>query len=379
MRNHSSVKGGAILAWALLLITFLFGLNFGRMLVKKLGSDRHEGSMQRVFLFRTSSPPHALTSPPIDTSAPAVTPAEDANKQLSTSKQSRGYVQPLLPPHVMNLLNSRDTMVDLSTPMTLTCSDPITEKDSTSNFEFLKFFSRVFKEKFDNLPWWLDEGGLIGASRAGAMTNADDDFDFMMILPNQHAPCRPDSLTCTADEFQVYIHKFLMVFWNEGLCINKFHPDPRKFKSKGRLMYSFQLNRPDGVDPEQCFHEGKPFAHMHLGIFTDDGLLETNVWAKHTTHPIDRIPLGVVLPVRRCRVGHMDAPCPYNVTEFLTIRNRGEYRKQSSDGSCLLVKQKWGAKRKRDQVMKTLKLHECGYNSMIDLVQPFVASNFTAC
>lgn len=295
--------------------------------------------------------------------------------QLAT----RGFVQPLLPWKTMELLNNKNNMINLAEKWKPACSSPPHEKESESNYEFLQVFGDMLRDNFNNLPWWLDEGGLIGSARAGAMTNADDDFDFFVVLPNQHAPCRLDSLTCSSEEYELFIHKFLMVFWNAGMCINKFHPDRQRFRSKGRLMYSFQLRRPQDVDPERCFREDRPFAHMHLGIFNELGNLQTNIWAKHTTHPIDSIPLDVVLPVKRCRSGTRDAPCPNNVTQYLTIRNRGEYRKKSSDGSCLLVKQRWGRKRKIEQVKKTEKLRECGYSGLFELIEPYVASNYTAC
>jgi hypothetical protein len=292
------------------------------------------------------------------------------------------FVQPLLPPHVLALLNRADSMVDLTKPRDYDksrCPVEPNEPELQSNLLFLDFFTKVFREKFDNLPWMLDEGGLIGASRAGAMKNADDDFDFFLILPNNHAPCRPDSLSCSEQEFHDYIHKFLMVFWNLGLCINKFHPDKTKFVSRMRLMYSLQLNRDPSADPLSCFIESKPFAHMHLGMFTEDGFLQTNIWAVHTTHARDKLPLDVLLPTSRCRIGNRDAPCPRNITEFLTIRNRGEYRRRSADGSCLLVKKSWKPAVRRKAVEKTVLLDSCGYNSIVDLVPAYVASDYTSC
>ena len=263
------------------------------------------------------------------------------------------------------------------------------ERDSPSNTQFAIVFSRILREKFppekggaldgSGLHWFLDEGGLIGTSRAGALRNADDDFDFFLLLPNLIAPCRPDSLSCTPEEYNDYIHKFLMVFHEEGMCINKFSPNPKKFKSRGRLMYSFQLNR-GNADPENCFIEKKPFAHMHLGIFNEQGEVCTNVWIpSHSTHIKDKLHLDDMLPVSRCRAGPVDVPCPQNITGFLTVRNGGEYRKRSSDGSCLIVKKKWGALRKKNAA-KTLKaLDECGYNSIVDLLPDFEASGYTTC
>lgn len=289
-------------------------------------------------------------------------------------------VQPLLPQSVMDLLNREDSMVDLEDDATnKACVPPIDEKESSTNTAFLKEFTRIFKYNFSNLPWMLDEGGLIGSSRVGSMANADDDFDFLALLPNQHAPCSPDSLTCTPEQFNDFIHDFLMVFWNAGMCINKFHPNRAKFVSRMRLMYSFQLGRRADVPPEQCFIQGKPFAHMHLGIFNDKGLFQTNIWAKGTTHPMDELDLSLLLPVRRCRSGMFDAPCPNNITGFLTVRNRGEYRKKSSDGSCLLVRAKWGIARKKMAVEKVRRLQQCGYNSIVDLADDFERSGYKSC
>lgn len=289
------------------------------------------------------------------------------------------FHQPLLPASILRLLSSKNRMIDVMGNDTLRKKCEVwAERESSSNLAFVETFSRVFKS-LNDLPWWLDEGGLIGASRAGSMINADDDFDFFALLPKQHAPCRPDSLTCTHEEFDRMIHPFLMTFWNAGMCINKFHPDPSRFVSKNRLMYSFQLNRRDEVPPDQCFVESKPFAHMHLGILDRQGRLQTNVWAVNTNHPRDIIPLDVVLPATRCRVGPLDAPCPNNITAYLSIRNQGEYRKKSSDGNCLLVRRKWGLERKQKAVEQTRKLAACGYNSIADLIPAFVGSAYRDC
>ena len=295
--------------------------------------------------------------------------------------------QPLLPSAVMALL-SRSPMIDILGDTRINDACPWGEKESGSNVAFMKAFAPIFRDAFpaskggapdgSGLHWFLDEGGLIGSSRAGSMANADDDFDFFVLLPNQHAPCRPDSITCTAEEFEEYIHRFLMVFWERGMCINKFPPKRDKFKSRRRLMYSFQLNRNPDLPPERCFQEGKPFAHMHLGMFTPEGRIKTNIWAHGTTHPMDELDLGIMLPVTRCRAGPVDAPCPHNITKFLTVRNRGEYR-SGGDGSCLLVRKKWGAARKKAAVQRTLDLSRCGYNTMGDLVPEFIASDYRTC
>jgi len=252
-------------------------------------------------------------------------------------------------------------------------------KDSDMNGKFLHKFTKIFKKL--NLSWWLDEGGLIGVSRAGSMTNADDDFDFFCLLPSQRHPCGPTSHTCSPGaEFNTYIHKFLMNFWNDGMCINKFHPNQKEFKSNNRLMYSLQLDRSYRGEGETCFDPKAPFAHMHLGMMTEDGNhLHTNVWAGHTTHPQDKLPLVDILPVARCRSGKWDAPCPKNMTNYLTVRNRGEYRKKSSDGNCLLVRRQWGLNRKKIAVDVVQKLDACGYNSVVDLLPAFVQSNYTNC
>lgn len=267
------------------------------------------------------------------------------------------------------------------------------EKDSPSNVQFAVEFSRILRDKFppekggaldgSGLHWFLDEGGLIGSSRAGSLRNADDDFDFFLLLPHLHQPCREGSLTCTPEEFNKFIHGFLMVFHDEGMCINKFSPDPKRFKSNGRLMYSFQLNRGGSsstADAENCFQEKKPFAHMHLGIFNEEGQVCTNVWIPaHSTHAKDKLRLQDMLPVARCRAGPIDVPCPQNITGFLTVRNGGEYRKRSADGSCLIVKKKWGTARKKNAAKVLKALDDCGYNSIVDLLPAFESSDYTNC
>eukprot|EP00759_Apiculatamorpha_spiralis_P003945 PhF_6_TR12238/c0_g1_i1/m.19377 len=270
-------------------------------------------------------------------------------------------------------------MIDLD-DKTLNAKCPHDFKDSEMNGKFMVKFTAIFKKL--KLAWWLDEGGLIGSSRGGALTNADDDFDFFCLLPNQRHPCSPTSHTCNpGPEFNAYIHRFLMHFWNAGMCINKFSPNLKDFKSNNRLMYSFQMDQSYRGSPEEgCFDPRAPFAHMHLGMLTADGkYLHTNVWAGHTTHPQDKLPLDIILPIKRCRAGKFDAPCPKDLTGYLTIRNRGEYRKQSSDGNCLLVRRKWGLKRKMIAVDGVKKLDECGYNSIVDLVPAFIKSNYTNC
>eukprot|EP00758_Cryptobia_borreli_P003438 Tbor_TRINITY_DN3742_c0_g1::TRINITY_DN3742_c0_g1_i1::g.2455::m.2455 len=294
-------------------------------------------------------------------------------------------------------------------------------KESRSNTQFLRLFTHIFEKEFGGLPWWLDEGGLIGAARDGSLQSTDDDFDFFAILPNQTAPCSPYSTNCSdtyahgthkgseTDDgndnidkgvhqekredggiaYNRFIHKFLLVFWEKyNFCINKFNPDVNKFVSRGRLMYSFQLNR-RSMNPKKkknnnspnCFVEGKPFAHMHLGMLVPNspiGEIETNIWAGHTSHKRDRIPLSIVLPVSRCRVGALDGPCPNNVTAYLLMRNQAEYV-SGKDGGCLLMRSKWSMARRRESLRRVRNLHACGYASLNPMSYLFESSGFTRC
>eukprot|EP01060_Flectonema_neradi_P002555 TRINITY_DN11610_c0_g1_i1.p1 TRINITY_DN11610_c0_g1~~TRINITY_DN11610_c0_g1_i1.p1 ORF type:complete len:380 (+),score=37.36 TRINITY_DN11610_c0_g1_i1:114-1253(+) len=260
--------------------------------------------------------------------------------------------------------------------------------DSDHNQKWTDKLTRFFYE--NNIHWWLDEGGLIGSSRAGGMSNADDDYDFFALLPNQRNPCRPDTPSCTKEEFNSMIHAFLLKLWNFGFCINNFDPDPTKFDSKSKLMYSLMMNQnriyqPGAKTPgARCFEHGKSprFAHMHLALLTEDGKLATNLWApllKNGGHAHDFIPLSVVLPTTRCRVGPVEAPCPQNVVKFLKIRNEGEYAKTSSQGNCLIVRRKWSIEKKEKIIELTRNLHECGYNSMYELIEPAIKSNYMNC
>jgi hypothetical protein len=349
---------------------------------------------------RTARPPRRAVSTP---TPPQDDSADDSaeGSPAPAKRRAAAYVQPLLPSDVLELYNTAP-MINVNDQRVggdaaavaphnaSACRALQDEKESTSNEKFAMAFGKIFRERFppaaggapdgSGLHWMLDEGGLIGASRAGAMRNADDDFDFFALLPNQHAPCRAGSLTCTEPEYHAFIHKFLMTFWDAGWCINKFHPDPAKFKARRRLMYSLQLNRDArNPNPLTCFSEQKPFAHMHLAMFNDKGLLKTNIWAHGTTHPMDELPLSVLLPVQRCRAGAVDAPCPHRIVDFLTLRNRGEYRKYSSDGSCLLVRSKWGMARKVKAVQRTRDLAACGYATMVSLADDLVGSGYKRC
>ncbi|KAF5219471.1 hypothetical protein TcYC6_0073400 [Trypanosoma cruzi] len=283
----------------------------------------------------------------------------------------------------LSLLYNADAMIDLAAQrefnQTLCPTEP-REKEHPKFVEFLEFFTRVFKEKYNNIPWWLDEGSLIGVGRAGAIVNADDDFDFFVLLPNATSPCRPGSLECTREEFNLLIHQFLLPLWEAGACIRRFTPDISKFDSERRLMYSFQIRKPNDLrDPMHCFNPRAPFAHMHFGMLNADGELETNKWVGPNSHPKDKLPLDLMLPVRRCRLGPSDAPCPFDIVGYLTLRNRGEYVRRSREGSCLLVKKKWSKARRVNQVKKVQLLHDCGYNSMIRLVKRFVDSDYDTC
>ena len=155
-------------------------------------------------------------------------------------------------------------------------------------------------------------------------------------------------------------------------------------------MYSLMMDRkkiyqPNAATPgARCFEHGKTphFAHMHLGMLTEDGKLATNKWAKGKNeggHPQDKMPVEVVLPVTRCRTGRVEAPCPHNVSQFLKLRNEGEYAKTSSQGNCLIIRKKWGDDKKNQIIQLTRNLHECGYNSMYDLIEPAIASNYMTC
>ncbi|RNF04300.1 hypothetical protein TraAM80_05214 [Trypanosoma rangeli] len=281
------------------------------------------------------------------------------------------------------LIDDANAMVDLTMQRvfnkTLCPVEPM-EKDHPKFVEFLAFFAGVFKTKYNNTPWWLDEGSLIGVGRAGTIVNADDDFDFFVLLPNSTAPCRQQSLECTREEFNVFIHRFLLPLWEAGACIRRFNPNITKFDSDRRLLYTLQIRNPNHAhNPLQCFNSRAPFAHMHLGMLNADGELETNKWVGPNSHPKDKLPLNLMLPVRRCRLGASDAPCPFDIVGYLKLRNRGEYIRNSKDGTCLLVKKKWSRVRKINQVKKVQLLHDCGYNSMISLKQRFIDTNYSAC
>eukprot|EP00760_Papus_ankaliazontas_P018503 PhM_4_TR17516/c0_g1_i1/m.51087 len=341
-----------------------------------------EAARGRMMMIKRAT---AATTPP--TEGPTATPPEQQLRIEREEEKEGGRKLPQTDPPEDNKV---DEVTDdlLAIPM-LDLDDTTTRdkcphnahfKDSDMNMKFMAKFTKIFKKL--KLQWWLDEGGLIGSARAGSMNNADDDFDFFAVLPNQRHPCRPDSHTCQSEEeYNRFIHSFLMNFWNEGMCINKFHPNVDQFKSRGRLMYSLQLDRSyHGTAEQGCFDPKASFAHMHLGIMTPDQTsLHTNVWAGHTTHPQDKLPLDVILPVARCRSGRLDAPCPRNLTGYLSMRNRGEYRKRSGDGSCLLVRNKWNEKRRQLAVDTIKMLDECGYNTMIDLLPAFLKSGMKGC
>ena len=313
-----------------------------------------------------------------------VTNASTAGLRFSTHTHS------FIAADALALMNAPDAAIDLKRTHRV-AKDPskcdetalATITDEPAFERYADLFSDIFENEFgSSIPWFLDEGGLIGVSRSGTLRNADDDFDFFALLPNQTAPCQPNTTTCTNEEYHAYIHKFLMVFWNRGLCINKFHPDPAKFKSNMRLMYSIQHDRDTSVPPERCYKEHKPFAHMHLGIMMEDsatGEIETNIWARHTTHPIDKIPMHLVLPTTRCKVGRTEAPCPRDIVGFLKHRNRGEYFKKSADGSCLLIRNRWSKKNRIKAAQAVANLDACGYNTMVSLLPALIASDYTSC
>eukprot|EP01065_Artemidia_motanka_P004709 TRINITY_DN12250_c0_g1_i1.p1 TRINITY_DN12250_c0_g1~~TRINITY_DN12250_c0_g1_i1.p1 ORF type:complete len:395 (+),score=103.68 TRINITY_DN12250_c0_g1_i1:69-1253(+) len=349
--------------------------------IDRFGAGGHAGE--------TSSP---STSPTADgetteepsTDAPTREPTDDAaaSEEKDGDEKADG-----LPPGAELILQPTLDLDDST--VRDNCHTDIVFNEADLNVAFMRKFGGIFKRL--GIHWWLDEGGLIGASRAGSMANADDDFDFFALLPNQIHPCRPDSYGCDdKKEFNVMIHKFLSEFWNEGMCVNNFHPDINKFNASGKLMYSFMLDRSRIYQPHartpgaRCFEHGKTprFAHMHLGLLTPEGELATNVWAPPLArggHAHDKIPLRTVLPVRRCRAGPVDAPCPNNIEAFLKLRNEGEYGRASSQGSCLLVRKKWATKKKLEVVRITKELHRCGYNSMHSMVSAAEASGYRDC
>ncbi|CUI15005.1 unnamed protein product [Bodo saltans] len=155
----------AALSLLLLGIIFIVGILFGRRFMRAVPMRIHHDLAPEPTLM-SPSPNVMRVSPPATTRALPLA--------------SRGFVQSLLPLPTITLLNRQDSMINLSHRVQLSCDSPPNEKESSSNYEFLQVFGDMLREKFDNLPWWLDEGGLIGSSRAGAMTNADDDFDFFI-------------------------------------------------------------------------------------------------------------------------------------------------------------------------------------------------------
>eukprot|EP01062_Namystynia_karyoxenos_P006389 TRINITY_DN12236_c0_g1_i1.p2 TRINITY_DN12236_c0_g1~~TRINITY_DN12236_c0_g1_i1.p2 ORF type:complete len:426 (+),score=134.26 TRINITY_DN12236_c0_g1_i1:98-1279(+) len=273
--------------------------------------------------------------------------------------------------------------------------DPLGAGESAQNLKYLGFFEDIFARM--RTDWWLDEGGLIGASRAGAMASADDDFDFFALLPEQSAalrgaaaadvhPCArlPD---CGQGRFDAVLHSFLLVLWNAGMCVNHFDPDPSKFVSKRRLMWSLMFDRnrlrqPHAATPgARCFdHKGR-FAHMHLGVLSQDlDAVLTNHWIPPASkHRKDALPLADIVPTARCRVGPRAAPCPRDPVAYLRRRNGGEYVRSRKDGSCLLIRRKWPPERRRQAAATARALGRCGYASLAPLADPLERSGFESC
>ena len=326
--------------------------------------------------------PTTKASTPTPTLPKATEHSDSTSRDDVVKEQSEGTQKTIPDEHLLRTLP-----VDL-TDTTVLDKCTKTFSDSDHNINWTKKLTKFFHE--EGIHWWLDEGGLIGASRAGSMSNADDDYDFFALIPNQRNPCRPDSPTCSKEEFNTMIHSFLLKLWNFGFCINNFDPNLSKFNSKSKLMYSLMLNQDKIYQPgaktpgARCFEHGKSprFAHMHLAMLTEEGKLATNLWApllKNGGHAHDFIPLSVVLPTTRCRTGKLEAPCPQDIAKFLKLRNEGEYAKASSQGNCLLVRRKWSVEKKEKVMQLTKDLHECGYNSMFDLINPAIASDFMTC
>ncbi|KAJ9461775.1 hypothetical protein DIPPA_08605 [Diplonema papillatum] len=257
--------------------------------------------------------------------------------------------------------------------------------DSPTNERYQTLLTRLFAEH--RVTWWADEGGLIGASRGGAYRSADDDFDFFAVMPGQlegTSPCMrtpPDA--CEKAAWDREMHAFLLLLWNAGLCINNFDPDLSKFDSQRRLMWSIMLDRskvrqPHATIPgKRCYDHKGGFAHMHLGIISPERELHTNVWSKG--HPRDKLPLSLILPVTPCKAGNGIVPCPNDVVGYLMARNNREYATSKSEGSCLLIRKKWGVDKKKEAVASVEKLNSCGCNSLHPLVSSLVASNYETC
>ena len=264
-------------------------------------------------------------------------------------------------------------------------------QDTASNAFFASTLTTVLGSM--NLSWWLDEGGLIGVTRGGALRSADDDFDFFAMLPGQetkttrcfrHAPQSPLLQPCTQKEFDKEMHSFLLKFWEAGLCVNNFDPDFEKFEAKGRLMWSLMGDRKKVRQPNQrnpgkrCYDHKGLFAHMHLGLLSEDGdKVMTNVWSHH--HPRDALPLHILLPTRECMGGNQVVPCPANPVAYLSQRNNREYTHSKSDGSCLLIRKKWGRERREATAAGVEVLHKCGCASLYPLLEKLRQSNYQSC
>ena len=49
-------------------------------------------------------------------------------------------------------------------------------KETNARVKFALLLIHVYKDKLNNLAWFMDEGSLIGVSRSGSIIGTDDDF-----------------------------------------------------------------------------------------------------------------------------------------------------------------------------------------------------------
>eukprot|EP00755_Sulcionema_specki_P016740 Sspe_Gene.62747::Locus_35446_Transcript_1_1_Confidence_1.000_Length_1173::g.62747::m.62747 len=328
----------------------------------------------------THHSPHPVartTTPPALSKRTVLDDSVEEKRAGEQDTHSEGVVNEEAEAEEMKHLLDRAPL-DLS--VTTRCNHTFT--DSKTNEKYAAALKTILSGL--RVHWWLDEGGLIGAARGGAMRNADDDFDFFATLPNQTATAAFHDSATPHRDFEKEMHRFLLAFWNAGMCVNHFDPVFERFESKRRLMWSLMFNnkavrQPQATIPGQrCFDHKGSFAHMHLGLLTKDGkALHTNVWSKG--HPSDLLPLDLILPVRKCRAGNQDVPCPRKVVDYLMLRNNREYARSKSDGNCLLIRKKWNMERRKAMAETVKALDACGFASLAPLIPKLEKSGYTTC
>ena len=252
-------------------------------------------------------------------------------------------------------------------------------KPSNQGAHILKTISSIMN-KLDCI-WWLGNAAPFMLGRASQFTDGDWDVMYMCRTMNTlpYTQCEKYHHVCRKNVFQT-VHNRV-----HAMILEHFSSNPLKVWGNGHITVMSDARHLGIYNP---WH-GKVIDFAPVGLTADGKYVQTGLYTTCATTfgtdsgwPCTLHPVQAVFPLQACLLEGMQVPCPVDLMTYSLQENQQEYVKTSLShchdcNDCLLWQGNQGASKL--DVAHTIKrmnlLHECGFNSLLPMVQHLVAKN----